>query len=129
MAQSIVKTYNAKADYSANEGYAVYLNGGVDGTLVGGVAVATICGAGAAAIGVIKEPPEGKGYAMGVTVFGDAKGVAGGDITPGARLKTHTDGTLIPVTDDKDAYIAVAQEAAAAGDLFDIFVIPGYHAA
>lgn len=127
--QNFEKTYNAKADYSAKKGYAVYLNGATDGTLVDNVPVATLCGANAAAIGIITDPPKGTGYAMRVCILGDSYAVAGDTIVPGNRLKTDTNGALVPVASNNDNYIAIAQSSAASGDTFKVFVVPGQYGA
>jgi hypothetical protein len=115
----LVKTYAAKTDLSAKIGYAVYL---ADDAKVNNTPVATICGANARAIGIITDPPYGTSYAMNVCVDGYCRAYAGDTIAAGAKLITDTNGALVTGTTDKNHVVAIAQEDAAAGELFDIMI-------
>lgn len=55
--------------------------------------------------------------------------IGSGGATPGAHLKSDADGKGVITTTDKDAYGAIALEAAAAGELCRVLVMPGYKAA
>lgn len=116
----LVKTYIAKTDLSAKEGYAVFLT---TDDKINNTPVARIATANVRAIGVIENPPSGTGKAMSVALSGLTRGIAGGDITAGLALKTDANGALVHADTDKDKVVAIAQEAAASGELFDIEIV------
>lgn len=56
---------------------------------------------------------------------GTAIGLAGGNITVGARVTATTDGELIATTTDGDEIVGIALEAAADGDEFEFMLSTG----
>jgi len=113
----VVKTYAAKADYSAKQGYAVFLD---DEDAVKNTPVATLCTANARGIGIIVDPPYAADYGMGVCVDGYCKAIAGGTVTVGNPLKADANGALVLADTDQDKVIAIAQKDAASGEQFDV---------
>ncbi len=56
---------------------------------------------------------------------GGAKALAQTSIVAGTLLVSHTDGALKPIATAGDRIVAVAKEAAVAGDLFEVLVVLG----
>lgn len=115
-----MRSYNAKTDLSAKLGYAVYVT---TDTKVNNLPVAAICTSNLRAKGIIVDPPKGAAYSMAIAVDGEfTRAMAGDTITAGSPLKTDTNGALVVADTDKDHVVALAEEAASAGELFDVQV-------
>jgi hypothetical protein len=111
-APRIAQGYKAGADLSAKTHYALAFSGG---KLV-------VAGAGAG-IGFCNNAPILNEIVELSQIGGGAKGRAAAAITQGAALKSTSTGTLTPVTADGDLVIAIAMEAAATTDVFEIMPV------
>ena len=109
------KTFVSSADHSGKDGYAMKYSGGV----------LAVCSA-------ITDRPIGictKGGTVAeavteVCMFGECSAIAGGTITAGQFVGSHTDSTLVASAESSNAEIGIALESAVAGDWFNVFVIP-----
>lgn len=87
-----------------------------------------VAGAGEAAAGILMNAPA-SGAAADVVALGGALAIAGATSwDEGVFLKVDGNGDLIPVTTDKDFYIARAIRSAVDNDISEVFVHPGYYA-
>ncbi len=112
-------TRRASSDLSAKQYHAVKCDSGSR--------TVTISGAGEQALGILLNIP-GNGSLADVSVSGFAKAKSGGTITQGEFLKVDAAGKLVPVSTDKDFYIARALENAVANDVFSVQVTSGFYA-
>lgn len=87
-----------------------------------------VAGAGELAIGILMNAPD-SGEAASVVALGGALALAGGSVDEGAFLKVDTNGDLVATTTDNDFYVARAIVAASDGDIFHVFVNPGFYGA
>lgn len=91
-----------------------------------GVLVA--CGAGASSIGdrafgfMTQDAAVGAEASVAI-LGGGAVGIAAGNITAGAELKTNADGHLVATTTANDIVVAIAAESAVDNDVFAILPV------
>lgn len=107
----------AENDLSAKQFYALEL-----GTAAGEVDACD--GATDLVVGILQNKPTA-GKAAVVRTHGISKAVAGGSITRGNRVGTHTDGTLVAKTADADLLVGIALSAASSGEIFDVLLTIG----
>lgn len=100
------------ADYSSNQYYAMKVNSS---------GLATICGAGDNALGILQDKPE-SGEVANVMVLGESKAMYGATVTAGANLMTDGSGRLIPAT-GTNPVIAVAKEGGVVGEIHTVYLV------
>ena len=115
--QRICYTFKAGADLSADANHFNTVTLASDGDVNPVTNAATAL----QAIGILENTPK-NGEAATVCVFGRAKAIVGGAVTPGAWLHVDNDGHLVATTTAGDPVVGRALESGANGQIISVLV-------